>query len=250
MIPQHPSMSSSSNDPESSNQSGMIVESDEMQLVQAQSLAIPLPDSHIRRTESELQLSEDQAIAEGRDRVMFHRLISGIRSRSKMQYETQKHQLYQQQRNRIGNTYRTAQLQHPHVSQSYHEKQGASHYAFHGNQHQHSHLPHRVPLDHENSTWTQTSQTLKSIYETRRRNVWTGDENDYDETPRNHITPIASNGNMRSLSSEEHSTTPTVGDWAIGEDYDSAVSLEASLHSHDMVDITALNDELVFEIDL
>ena len=246
MIPQLPSMPSSRNDLEHSNQSNMIVESDEIEEVRAQSHAIPLPASHIQRTESELQLSEDQAIAEGRDRVMFHRLVSGIRTRSKMHFETQKHQLYQQQRNRIGNSCRTSHMQQPHVSQSYNDKHGAPQYAFHGN-HQ---LPHRVPLDHENSTWTQTTQTLKSIYETRKRNVWTEDDNDYDETHRNRITPIASNGNMRSLSSEEYSTTPTVGDWAIGEDYDSTVSLQTSLHSHDMIDMSVLDDELVFEIDL
>ena len=87
----------SSNDPEHFNQSAMIVERDQMQdEIRAQSLAIPLPASYIQRTESELQLSEDQAIAEGRDRIMFHRLISGIRTRSKMHFDTQRHQLFQE----------------------------------------------------------------------------------------------------------------------------------------------------------
>eukprot|EP01083_Nonionella_stella_P252793 870586_1 len=39
-----------------------------------------LPSYHIHRTDSEAQLFEDMAVAEYRDRCMFHRLITGIRS--------------------------------------------------------------------------------------------------------------------------------------------------------------------------
>eukprot|EP00957_Ditylum_brightwellii_P076387 5805640-Ditylum_brightwellii.AAC.1 len=42
---------------------------------------IPLPRCHIRRTASELQLCEDMAAAEWRERCMFHRLIKGMQKR-------------------------------------------------------------------------------------------------------------------------------------------------------------------------
>mmetsp|Transcript_3148 Transcript_3148/g.4191 ORF Transcript_3148/g.4191 Transcript_3148/m.4191 type:complete len:235 (+) Transcript_3148:101-805(+) len=56
------------------------------------SLAIPLPESHIHRTESEQQLCEDMAMAEYRDRCMFNRLVSGIRRRQQLHYNVQWHQ--------------------------------------------------------------------------------------------------------------------------------------------------------------
>lgn len=43
--------------------------------------AIPMPASHIHRTESEVQLHEDTAVAEYRDQCMFNRLVTGIRHR-------------------------------------------------------------------------------------------------------------------------------------------------------------------------
>ncbi len=55
------------------------------------SLAIPLPASHIHRTESETQLDENMAVAEYRDRCMFNRLISGIRYRQQLHYHFQSH---------------------------------------------------------------------------------------------------------------------------------------------------------------
>jgi len=39
---------------------------------------IPLPSSHIRRTESEIQLSEDLMFAEAKDLQMFNRLHAGL----------------------------------------------------------------------------------------------------------------------------------------------------------------------------
>jgi len=45
------------------------------------SLAIPMPASHIHRTDSEVQLHEDTAVAEYRDQCMFNRLVRGIRNR-------------------------------------------------------------------------------------------------------------------------------------------------------------------------
>lgn len=45
------------------------------------SSSIPLPSTHVPRTESELQLSHDQAAAEQRDLHMFYRLVNGIRNR-------------------------------------------------------------------------------------------------------------------------------------------------------------------------
>lgn len=43
------------------------------------SLAIPMPASHIQRTESEVQLRENRAVAEYRDQCMYNRLARGIR---------------------------------------------------------------------------------------------------------------------------------------------------------------------------
>ena len=40
--------------------------------------SIPLPKSHVRRTESELQFCNDQIAAEYRDSIMFQRLVRGI----------------------------------------------------------------------------------------------------------------------------------------------------------------------------
>jgi len=52
--------------------------------------AISLPSSHISRTRSELQLSENIATAEWRDNCMFHRLVNGIREKQaeQIQYST------------------------------------------------------------------------------------------------------------------------------------------------------------------
>lgn len=43
--------------------------------------SIPLPSSHVHRTQSEVQLSLDEAAAERRDTSMFYRLVNGIRER-------------------------------------------------------------------------------------------------------------------------------------------------------------------------
>jgi hypothetical protein len=43
--------------------------------------SIPLPSSHVHRTQSEVQLSLDQEAAERRDASMFYRLVNGIRER-------------------------------------------------------------------------------------------------------------------------------------------------------------------------
>ena len=45
------------------------------------SAPIPLPLTHVRRTESEVRLSDDQEIAEQREIHMFYRLLHGIRRR-------------------------------------------------------------------------------------------------------------------------------------------------------------------------
>ena len=50
---------------------------------------IPLPSSHITRTESELQLREDTAAAEWADQAMFHRLVNGMRDRNQRQLQEQ-----------------------------------------------------------------------------------------------------------------------------------------------------------------
>ena len=55
---------------------------------------IPMPDYHIMRTESELQLNEDMAMAEYRDKCMFNRLVTGIQQRRQQHYDSQQHQYY------------------------------------------------------------------------------------------------------------------------------------------------------------
>lgn len=50
------------------------------------STSIPLPSSHVPRTQSELQLSIDEEAAEQRDARMFYRLVNGIRERHQQQY--------------------------------------------------------------------------------------------------------------------------------------------------------------------
>ena len=45
------------------------------------SASIPLPSSHIDRTQSELQLCVDEAAAEQREISMFYRVVNGIRER-------------------------------------------------------------------------------------------------------------------------------------------------------------------------
>jgi len=42
---------------------------------------IPLPRSHVPRTDSEVQLHEDMAVAEWKDLCMFYRVVNGIRER-------------------------------------------------------------------------------------------------------------------------------------------------------------------------
>jgi hypothetical protein len=45
------------------------------------SASIPLPSTHVARTQSELQLYVDEGVAEQRDTNMFYRLVNGIRER-------------------------------------------------------------------------------------------------------------------------------------------------------------------------
>jgi hypothetical protein len=47
----------------------------------SRSSSIPLPSTHVARTQSELQLYLDEEVAEQRDTNMFYRLVNGIRER-------------------------------------------------------------------------------------------------------------------------------------------------------------------------
>lgn len=49
--------------------------------------SIPLPKSHVHRTESEIQFCDEQVAAECRDSLMFHRLVRGIED---IHYEVQR----------------------------------------------------------------------------------------------------------------------------------------------------------------
>lgn len=55
------------------------------------SAAIPLPKTHIRRTESENNLSENLRLAEFRDQCMFDRLVSGIHKQQQLLYNAEMH---------------------------------------------------------------------------------------------------------------------------------------------------------------
>lgn len=50
------------------------------------SASIPLPSSHVPRTQSEVQLTIDEEAAEQRDARMFDRLVNGIRERQQQSY--------------------------------------------------------------------------------------------------------------------------------------------------------------------
>jgi hypothetical protein len=45
------------------------------------SQSMPFPSTHVHRTQSEIQLCEDEEMAERRDLTMFYRLVNGIRER-------------------------------------------------------------------------------------------------------------------------------------------------------------------------
>lgn len=53
------------------------------------SASIPLPPSHVPRTQSEVQLTIDEEAAEQRDARMFDRLVNGIRERQQQSYAMQ-----------------------------------------------------------------------------------------------------------------------------------------------------------------
>lgn len=57
---------------------------------------IPLPCTHISRTSSEMQLTEDMALAEFREMCMFHRLVVGMKERQQAleQNMTSCHDIY------------------------------------------------------------------------------------------------------------------------------------------------------------
>lgn len=63
----------------------------------SESSAIPLPESHIHRTESELDLRENIAQAEFVDQCMFNRLVSGIQKQQKLFYNAETHPRPQQE---------------------------------------------------------------------------------------------------------------------------------------------------------
>ena len=45
--------------------------------------SIPIPEAHIRKTNSEIQLENDKLLYEWREGVMYHRLVTGMIQRSK-----------------------------------------------------------------------------------------------------------------------------------------------------------------------
>lgn len=62
-------------------ESSVIHTTSKMSAMLNYSSSIPLPSTHISRTESEAQLAIEIAVAEKRDERMFHRLINGIQAR-------------------------------------------------------------------------------------------------------------------------------------------------------------------------
>lgn len=57
----------------------------------SRSPAIPLPKTHIRRTESENNLTENMRLAEFRDQCMFNRLVNGIQKQQQLLYNAEIH---------------------------------------------------------------------------------------------------------------------------------------------------------------
>lgn len=55
------------------------------------SKAIPLPKSHIHRTESEILLSENMEQAEWQDQCMFNRLVAGLSNQQQLLYNVESH---------------------------------------------------------------------------------------------------------------------------------------------------------------
>jgi hypothetical protein len=58
----------------------------------ASSPAIPMPSSHVHRTESEINLTERIAEAEMHDHCMFNRLVHGLKRKQLLQYGVEMHQ--------------------------------------------------------------------------------------------------------------------------------------------------------------
>jgi hypothetical protein len=101
----------------------------------SKSLAIPLPKYHIHRTASELDLSENIAIAEYRDQCMFNRLVTGIRKQQTFLYN--------------GGT-------HPHQQQPQRQKEQHQHQ--HKHQHKQPHCQQQQTFHDETDTNTNTNQ--------------------------------------------------------------------------------------------
>ena len=68
---------------------------------------IPLPCTHISRTTSELQLTEEMALAEFREMCMYHRLVEGMKERQQAlkQNVTSCHEVYRKDLSQVSNSH-------------------------------------------------------------------------------------------------------------------------------------------------
>lgn len=87
----------------------------------SRSPAIPLPKTHIRRTESENNLTENLRLAEFRDQCMFNRLVTGIQKQQQLLYNAETHDKRRQDSTRY---YRVSR----HRIQEEEDEEGADHH--------------------------------------------------------------------------------------------------------------------------
>jgi len=156
---------------------------------------IPLPAYHIRRTESEVQLHEDMAIAEYRDRCMFNRLVNGIRQRQQRHYESQHHQCFHNRQPHGPTTMKRSRHTHKGLLRHTHNAipnlpdtiEGADH-----------------PSDHQSSTFTLCAPSEIAPYKQEQQQTLA-------TTTSSMITPIASDGEETNAYRRKR----TSDDWAI-----------------------------------
>ena len=160
---------------------------------------IPLPPYHIRRTESEVQLYEDMAVAEYRDRCMFNRLVTGIQRRQQRHYESQNHQYFHSQTSHGPATTTMKRSRHTHKDLGRHTL---------------SAIPNLPDTVQEVNPMTQSSMFTTILCAPSDLTAWHKQKKTQatnHHTTSSMITPIASDGEETS----QHRRKRTSDDWAI-----------------------------------
>lgn len=111
----------------------------------SKSPAIPLPKTHIRRTESENNLTENMRLAEFRDQCMFNRLVNGIQKQQQMLYNAEchdrrrqdsrymvsRHSIQEEEEEEEVQLTHQAPHQAPHQAHSHSQRRGSRESSFH-----------------------------------------------------------------------------------------------------------------------